>query len=284
MAAAIYAARYKLKTAIISKMMGGAMTEANIIENYPGYLKITGLELATKMREQVENLKVPIIEEEVIRAEHLQGHFRINQKHESKYLVLALGTERTKLNVMNEDRYIGRGLSYCATCDAPFFKDKVVGVVGGRNSAVMAAELLTNYAKKVYVIYRGESLQAQPLQVERLLKNPKVKPIYACCVTHLEGEKMLSSVKLDTGAELELEGLFVEIGSTPSTVIARELGVKLDEQGYIIVDQKQRTNKEHIYAAGDITTNSAKWRQIIMACAEGSLAARSIYEAKKDAD
>jgi thioredoxin reductase (NADPH) len=278
LSAAIYAGRYKLKTLIITKMLGGAMTGAHIIENYPGIEHISGMEIAEKMKAQAEHLGAEIKEEAVTRLERKEKNFIVNQKYESRYLVIAMGTERRKLKVPREDEFIGRGLSYCATCDAPFYKDRIAAVVGGSDSAIMAADLLTIYAKKVYIIYRGDRLKGQPVAAERLLRNPKIETIFTASVTELHGAKKLESVTLDNGRRLDVDGLFVEIGSIPSSEHAREMGVKLDEDGCIIVDANMRTNVERAYSAGDITSHNAKWRQIVIACAEGALASRSIYE------
>ncbi|MFH0978841.1 MAG: FAD-dependent oxidoreductase [Candidatus Woesearchaeota archaeon] len=278
LSAAIYAGRYKLKALLLTKIIGGMMSEAHLIENYPGVESVTGMDLAEKMKKQVEHLGVKIEEEEVVRLEKTPNGFLANKKHEAKYILLALGTERKKLNLAKEKEFAGKGVSYCATCDAPLFKDKEVAVVGGKDSAVMAAELLASYARKVYVIYRGEQLQAQPVARERLLANPKVEAIYKANVSDLQGKSMLESIKLDNGREIKVDGLFVEIGSTPSVILAKELGIKLDHDDCITVDQHLCTSMPHVYAAGDITSHNAKWRQVVIACAEGALAARSIYE------
>lgn len=276
--AAIYAGRYKMKALLMARAIGGAMAEAHVIENFPGIEHIQGLELAGRMRKQAEHLGVEILEEEAVRLEKTKNGYMVNKKYETKYLVLCLGTERKKLNLERENEFIGKGVSYCATCDAPFYKEKIVAVVGGRDAALMAADLLTRFARKVYIIYRGDKLMAQPLAVERLLTNAKVEAIFNANVSMISGTKFLESVELDNGKELIVDGLFVEVGSIPSSTLAKEIGVKLDEDGCVLVDQNQQTNLKGIYAAGDITAHNAKWRQIVIACAEGALASRSIYE------
>jgi thioredoxin reductase (NADPH) len=280
LSAALYCGRYKLKTILMAKMMGGAITGAPLVENYPGIVAISGMQLTEDMRKQVERVQVTIEEKEVLQVKKTSEGFLVNGKYKGKNIILALGTERQKLNVPGERGYEGKGISYCATCDAPFFKDKVVGVVGGRDAALMSAELLTKYANKVYIIYRKDKLAAQPLTIEKITKIPKVEVLYNTVVTGVKGKGMMDTVVLNTGGEekeLPMDGLFIEIGSTPSVALAKQLGVRLDEQDYIIVDHRQATNVEGVYAAGDITNASRRWRQVLTACAEGALAAHAIY-------
>lgn len=286
MSAAIYAARYKLRTLLISAAFGGAMAEAHQVENYPGFLEISGTQLAEQMQKQVGKLKVETVEEEVVSVERSSDLFILNKKYKSRYLVLCLGCQRRKLNLPKEKDFLGKGISYCATCDAPLFKDKTVAVVGGRDAAVMAAELLAKYAKKVYIIYRREKLNAQPLTAQKAADNEKTEILYNTKVVGIRGSQFLEAISLDSKKELKVDGLFIEIGSTPSVVLARELGVELDSEDYVIVDQRQKTSAQGVYAAGDMTTNSGKWRQIVAACAEGAVASRSIFQemTKKDAN
>jgi thioredoxin reductase (NADPH) len=276
MSAAVYAARYRLKTLLLSRHFGGAMAEAHRIENYPGYKEISGVQLAQEMRAQVEHLGVEIIEEDAQLIEKKEN-FVANRQYESRYLILALGTHRRKLNLPNEKRFIGKGVSYCASCDAAFFKGKNVGVVGGRDAACMAADLLTQYAKKVFIIYRGEQLKAQPSVCEKTEKNPKIETVFKNNVVELVGEEFLEAVKLDSGEQIPLEGLFIEIGGKPSDGLIKDIGIEVDSEGYVVVDEHQMTSVEGVYAAGDFTTNSGKWRQILTACAEGALAVHNIY-------
>jgi thioredoxin reductase (NADPH) len=276
LSAAIYAARYQLKTVLMTREMGGAMAEAYRIENYPGFKEVTGVQLTQQMSEQVKQLGVDIVEEDVQRIERNE-HFKINNKFDTRFVLLALGTQRRKLDLPNEEKFVGKGVSYCASCDAPFFKDKRVGVVGGRDAACMAADLLTQYAEKVIIIYRGDHLRAQPAVCDKTESNPKIETVFKNNVTALTGDDFLKGVKLDSGREIALDGLFIEIGGTPSQVLTKGLGVKTDKEGYVEVDEHQETNVEGVYAAGDMTTRSARWRQIVTACAEGALAVHSMY-------
>jgi thioredoxin reductase (NADPH) len=277
LASAIYSARYMLKTAVLSKDLGGAITGAHLVENYPGFEAVSGLDLVKKFEKQAKKLGVEIKSEEALGIKKEKDHFLVNDKLKAKKIVLATGTFRRKLNIPGEEEFVGKGVSYCATCDAPFFKDKIVGVVGGSNSAVRAAQLLCDYAKKVYIIYRRDKLRAEPKLCEQIEKHPKVEIIYNTNVKEVKGEKTVNSAVFDSGEVFMLDGLFIEIGSVPTFALPKELGVKLSEDGYIVVDDAMKTNVKGVYAAGDITTGSNQWRQVVTACAEGGIAASSAY-------
>jgi thioredoxin reductase (NADPH) len=194
-----------------------------------------------------------------------------------------MGTVRRKLNVPGEENYLGKGVSYCATCDGPLFRDKTVIVVGGSDGACITAVQLAEYAKKVYVVYRKGKLRAEPWWVSRIKKNEKIEVIYNTNVKEILGNDFVEGVKLDNNKQLKVEGVFIEIGGVPQISLIKNLGVKADEGNYIVVDSEQRTNIRGIYAAGDITTGSNKWSQIVTAVAEGSIAARSVfYDLKGD--
>jgi thioredoxin reductase (NADPH) len=279
LSAAIYCARFSLKAVIISKDIGGYMMEAPQIENYPGFDSISGLDLANKMREQVEKLGIEIIEEEVVEIKKgFSVKTKTNKSFEGKNIIFALGTERRKLNIKGEAEFAGKGVSYCATCDSAFFKNKTVAVVGGANSAVVSALLLAKFAKEVNIFYRNKPLRADPYWIEKLEKIKNIN--VSCCanLTEIKGTKKVESILLDNGKEIKVDGVFVEIGSVPVVSLATSLGVKLDNEGYIIVDNTQKTNVEGVYAAGDLSTGSNKLRQIITACSEGAIAADSIHK------
>lgn len=276
MTAAIYAIRYQLKVLIISKDVGGIANLAHKIENWPGIISITGPDLMQNFKIHLEALGVKILQEEVVK---LSSGFEITtaggKTFKSKTLILALGTVRRKLNVPGEDEFIGKGVSYCFTCDGPMFRNKIVCVVGGSNSAAMAALMLAEYAKKVYLIYRKESLRADPVLVDRINKNKKLEVLYNSEITKIIGTKFVEKIVLNTGKELPMEGVFIEIGGIPSTDLAKELGVKLDEHSSITVDDNMQTNVPGVYAAGDITNTPLD--QVVTACADGAKAAYSVF-------
>lgn len=278
--AAVYAARFMLKTLIITKEVGGAIVEAHKIENWPGYKFISGIELMENFKDQVISLGVEIIENEVVDVENKKSLFKIktndNKTYESKNILFACGTIRRKLNVKGEKEFLGKGVSYCATCDAAFFRNKAVAVVGGNNSAARAAQLLAEYAKEIYIIYRKDKIRADPILVAQISKNPKIKIMNNANISEIKGDKFVTGVVLDNGKDLKVEGVFVEIGSEPCSAFASKLGVALDSTNHVIVDKTQKTNVKGIYAAGDVTNNQMK--QIITACAEGAIAANSVYE------
>ena len=283
MAAGIYAARYNLKTMIISNEIGGVLNEAHIVENYPGYRSISGIDLMIKYRDHAKDLGVEFLDGQVEKAEKKKDGFLVFSKEkqfESKTLLLAPGLRRKHLNIPGEDKFAGKGVSYCYTCDAPFFKNKVVGVVGGSDSAALAAILSAQYAKKVYIIYRKEEIRAEPINKKAVDSNEKIEMITNINVVEVRGDKVLTTAVLDReykgSKELKLDGLFIEVGSVPSTVLSEQLGVKLSDNGLILVDENKKTNVDGVYAAGDAT--NTVMRQAITAAADGAVAALSAYQ------
>lgn len=277
MTAAIYAARYQLKTLVVSKEVGGVANLAHKIENWPGITSITGTDLMQTFRKHVESLGVKIIQDEVFKlAKGFEVATSSGKKFRSKTLILALGTVRRKLNVSGEDEFIGKGVSYCATCDGPMFKNKTVCVVGGSNSAAMSALLLAEYAKKVYIIYRKEALRADPILIGRIEKNKKIEALYNSEIDKIIGTKFVEKIVLKDGKEMPMEGVFIEVGGIPSTDLAKELGVKLDEHNSIVVDANMNTNIQGVFAAGDITNTFLD--QVVTACGDGAKAAYSAFQ------
>ncbi|MBI4743245.1 MAG: FAD-dependent oxidoreductase, partial [Actinobacteria bacterium] len=177
LASALYATRYKLNTLVVGSVIGGTALEAYNVENYPGFKSISGFELMGRMEEQVTSLGVKIIPEEVTKIEKNTDFSVITEdnKYEAKSLILTMGTERRKLNVPGEKELLGKGVSYCATCDSAFFKDKTVAVVGGSDAAAKSALLLAEYAKKIFMIYRRDKIRSEPIIVESVEKNEKIE-------------------------------------------------------------------------------------------------------------
>lgn len=275
--AAIYASRYRLRTVILCKEFGGQVTKTHRIENYPGFTSISGMELAKHLREQIEHNQIDLIEKIVQGVRKVDDHFLINNEIRARMVIIAMGMKHRKLDIPGEEEFIGKGVSYCATCDAAFFKDKTVGVVGGNDSAAVAADILAQHAKKVYIIYRKDALRCEPAWKDVINGESKIEIICNTNVTQIKGEQMMDSVVLDTGNEMKLDGLFIEIGSVPSTALTEEIGVKTDEKGFIPVDASMKTNIEGVYAAGDISLGCNCMRQIVAACAEGAIAAHSVF-------
>ncbi len=199
--AAVYAARYRLNTLVLGEIIGGMASRAYKICNFPSCKEIEGFKLVKGMKEQVEHLGVKIKDEKVLKVNRKGKYFEIETRkniYSARKIVLALGTEERKLGLKNEDKFLGRGISCCATCDAMFFKDKIVGVVGGSNAALTAALLLSEFAIKVYIIYRQDRFfRAEPAWVESVNKNKKIKSIFDANVVEIIGKDKLEAVKLD---------------------------------------------------------------------------------------
>lgn len=286
LSASIYASRYKLKNIVFGKQIGGTIADAHKVCNYPGVEDIPGLELGSRMYEQAKKNGAETSLESVVSIEKENNLFKLttDSKKEitAKTVILATGTKRNKLRVPGEEKYLGSGVSYCCTCDAMFYRDKVVGVIGGSNAATMAAAMLADIAKQVYIIYRGTALRGEPAWIEDIKSKKNVEIILTTVVTAIEGDGKVQRVKLSkefNGSQyLDLDGLFIEIGSEPNADLPIKLGVKLNENQYIVVKDDQSTSIEGIWAAGDATTNSNKLQQVVTAVGEGAIAANSIYD------
>ncbi|MEK6896428.1 MAG: FAD-dependent oxidoreductase, partial [Nanoarchaeota archaeon] len=291
LAAAMYAARLGLKTICFghshgSEMsIGGVITTTNVVENYPGFIRLTGQELADKLREHALSYDlVTIKEEKVIEVKKEKNIFAIkteNAVYTAKTLLIATGTKWRKLNVPGSKELENRGVAYCALCDSPLYKNKTVAVVGGSDSAVKDALVLAEHAKHVYIIYRGEQIHPEPINFKRVQQNKKIEVINNTNILEIKGKEVVESVILDKpfkgSKELKLNGVFVAIGHIFLSDLAKPLGVKLNEKGEIIIDHKtSETNIPGIFAAGDVADKPFK--QSITGVAEGCTAAYSAYE------
>jgi len=279
--ASIYASRYKLDHLLIGKVIGGLASEAHKVCNFPSEESISGIDLMMKFRKNAASLGVKEVNDEVIGIIQKDKIFEIKTRtkktFKSKTILLAIGTHRRKLNLPNEEKYIGKGVSYCATCDGPLYKDKIAAVVGGSDAANTSSLYLAQIAKKVIQIYRKDKLRGDPTWADQVVKSKKIEVLYNSEIKDLVGNGKLEAVVLQDGKKIEIDGLFIEIGSIPNNVFLKKLGIKCDKNDYIFVDEAQRTNIEGIWAAGDITTASNGFRQIITACSEGAIAANSIF-------
>ena len=283
MTAAIYAAKRELSTLLIEKgPFGGYMLLTNNIENYPGFLRISGKDLSEKMEEQVRSLNVEILNADATKI-HVDGNIKKVVTTEGEYrcksIILAVGGGHQKLEVKGEKEFTGRGVSYCATCDAPFFKGKIVAVIGGGNSAISDALYISDLAKKTYMIHRRESLRAEEAR-QRELKNKGVEILLNTAIEEITGDRFVSAVKIrdkETGEtkKLRLDGVFISIGTVPHSELARDAGIELDDKHFIKVDRSQETNVEGVFAAGDVTGGVL---QIATAVGEGCIAALSAYK------
>lgn len=289
-AAGLYSSRYQLNTLIASEQFGGETAIGGMIENYPGQPDIDGFELMMKFKEQVDNLETPTAYSNLKSVTRNGDIFRAELDDETKIdaisIVLAVGRERRKLDLQNEEEWTGNGVSYCSTCDAPLYRNKAsAAVVGGGNAAVEGAILLAKYAETVYLIYRRDQLtRPEPILTKVLDQTDNVKILYSTEVTELLGsdEKGLTGVRLSKpwkGQEkLTLDGLFIEAGADPRLEIPVQLGLDINpETGEVHVNREQKTSLKGIYAAGDLTDGS-ELKQTITAASQGAIAALSAYQ------
>jgi thioredoxin-disulfide reductase len=269
LAASIYASRYGIKHAIFGSILGGQISETHEIDNYPGMESMTGVEFSQKWGHHVEKYGIKIIPQRVewVKKVKNEENFEIKlengETYESRVVLLATGTKRKKLMTKGEKELIGKGVSYCATCDGFFYKNKTVAVVGGGNSAVGAATYLARICEKVYLIYRKNMLKCEVYWKKIVDENPKIEVIYETNVEEITGnekvEKIILDKKYKNSQELAVSGVFIEIGSDPDLSYALNLGVETDEKGYVKVDKKGKTNISGVWAAGDLTDGSDKF-------------------------
>ena len=286
-AAALYAARYQTKVAVIGETFGGETAIGGSIENYPGYVDIDGFDLMMHFREQAEKYDVPIVDDKVTKVVGVEGCYEVETEYSGTYqtqtVILAIGRERRKLGLPNEEEWIGRGVSFCSVCDAPLHKGNVVAVVGGGNAAVEGAVLLAKYATQVYLIYRGsEFFRPERIIVDELNRTPNVTQLLETNVVELQGADGLEGIAIDRphdgSSELKVDGIFIEIGADPRADIPKELGMNLNDEDEVIVDTAMRTNVPGIFAAGDLTNASGDLKQTITAAAQGAIAASTAYK------
>jgi thioredoxin reductase (NADPH) len=283
--ASIYASRYKLNHLVLGDMCGSSVMKAHMIENWPGEKSISGSELITKFQEHAKALGGEILPENMVSITKDGDIFRLRTSQdkslEAKAVIISSGTKERKLGIPGEEELLGRGVSYCAICDAAFFKNKTVAVAGGGNSAVMAALMLSEHAAKVYLVHRNDNFKAEPIMLERARQNPKIEILAGFVIESVAGEKRVEKITLDKdyagSKELKLDGLFIEIGMIPNGILLKETGVTMDSFGHIVIDAGGKTNVDGLFAAGDVTTGSNGLRQILSASAEGMIAVSSVF-------
>jgi thioredoxin reductase (NADPH) len=227
----IYAARFAMDVLVIGKTFGGLIATTHLVENYPAITSTSGQGLMDMFKDHMDSLRIPYISDEISNIEKVENYFILHsffQKFRAYSICIATGSERRKLGIPGEDQFAGRGVSYCATCDGPFYKEKVVCVIGGSDSAAKEALFLAQNTKKVYIIYRGEEIRAEPINKKRVLENNKIEIIYKTKVVQIKGENNVKSVIFDNGKELRVDGVFIEIGSTPNSELATKIGVKVN--------------------------------------------------------
>ncbi len=284
LAAAIYTGRAMLSTVVCERdyMSTGQIVESDCIDNYPGLPNIEGYELGEKFKAHAQAYGTEFIEDEVIKIERsANGSFVIKFKSDNllsvKAIIYAAGASHRKLGIDGEFALRGAGVSYCAVCDGAFFKDKTTVVIGGGDTALGDALLLSKICKQVFVIYRGEKLRAAKSLQNKVNDTVNIDIVYNAIPTSFNGDKHLSSISLkntktDKTAELDAEGAFIAIGSNPNSEILKDI-VELDERGYVIADETGKTSVPGIFAAGDVRTKAL--RQVVTAVSDGANAAIS---------
>jgi len=281
--AGLYTSRARLRTLLIELgIFGGQITTTETIENYPGFPNgISGSELGQLMEEQAKKFGLETVREEALEV-RLAGDQKVVKTYESEYvskaLIVSTGTEYRRLGIPGEEEFIGKGVSFCATCDGAFFQDSSIVVVGGGDSALTEALFLTKFAKEVTIIHRRDALRATKIYQERAFANPKIKFLWNSVVQEIRGDKMVQSilvrnVKTNEVKELPVEGVFLFVGITPRTQFLKGL-VEMDEAGYILTNENGETNVKGIFAAGDCRKKLL--RQISTAVGDGATAAFAV--------
>lgn len=282
MTAALYAGRSRLKTLVLERLsIGGRILMSETIENYPGFPSISTSDLMERMHAQVKNLGVDFFAEEAVGLETAKKTVLTDAKpYTAGAIIIATGARPRKLNVPGEEQLTGRGVSYCATCDAPFYNDKDVVVIGGGNAVAEEALYLTRFARQVTIVHRREELRASAILQERLKVHPKIKFILSNTITAILGGNKVSSIKVKnvrTSQEQDVacEGVFIYIGYDPDTDFLKGK-IKFDEVGFVITDEDMATSAEGIFACGDCRKKGLY--QVITACSDGAIAADAAYK------
>lgn len=280
--ASIYASRQRIKHAVIGREIGGLALGAHLIENWPGVKSASGQALMDSFKDHAASLGAEIINDQASEISQDGDNFTVKtvggKTLSAQSLILALGTSHRQLGIPGEKEFLGKGVSYCVTCDGPLFKNKIVAVVGGSDCAAITAVFLADICQKVYVIYRNGQMRCEPIWLERLQSNAKMEIIYNVEVKEIKGGEKVESAVLSNGQEIKLDGLFIEIGVEPNINLLSGLDVALDEENYIKIDKGGATNIPGVYAAGDVTTGSNKLRQVLTSAAEGAIATVSVAE------
>ena len=280
--AAIYAARKRLNFLVITKDVGGQAALSADVENYTGYQYITGFELAKRFEEHIREFKIEVKEgEEVVGVKKKGEVIEVKtgkDAYESRALIIATGARPRALNVPGEREFKNRGVTYCATCDAPLFADMDIAVIGGGNSALDATLQLMKIARKIYPINKNPKFRGDEVMIEKVEASDKVTILYNTNTLEILGDKMVTGIRIEREGKREIltvRGVFIEIGYIPNSDFVAGF-VERNERGEIVVDDHNRTNVQGIFAAGDVTTVPQK--QIIIAAGEGAKAALSAHE------
>ena len=278
--AAIYTGRYNLKTLVVAGNFGGTANLAGEVENWPGRVG-SGREIMADIKGQAEKFGAEFLEASFEKVEKVNGEFVLHYGDKSvtgKSLIVALGTEHRQLDIPGEKEFLGKGVSYCATCDGNFFKGKKVCVVGGADSAAKAALYLADICEKVSVVYRKHEMRCEPINLEKIKRRDNVEILYHSNPIEVLGESVVNGLKIDQDGDekiLDVSGVFIEIGATAASDVVKDLGLKMD-RGYIVVGKDMKTDADGVFAAGDVT--DGVMRQMVTAAGEGAIAAKGVHE------
>ena len=278
MSAALYALRANKKVLLLEKeCFGGQIINASNIENYPALSNVSGYDFATNLYNQIKSLGVILKYEEVLKVTDKKEVITRKDTYKGKNIIIATGLKKRKLNLENEDKLLGSGISYCATCDGNFYKNKNVGVVGGGNTALEDALYLSNIASKVYLIHRRDNFRGEKKLISEVKEKNNIELILNSNITKIIGEDKLNSIEITDNrnniSRLEIDGLFIAIGNIPDNNRFKNI-IDLDENGYIIANANLKTKTDNIYVAGD--TRVKTLRQLVTATADGAIAATEI--------
>jgi len=268
---AIYLRRANKNVLVLeANVCGGQIVNAKDVENYPGYEHISGFDFSENLRKQVLNLGAEIKYETVLKVDENKKVYTANNIYEAKSVIIAIGSKNRKLKIDNEDKFTGRGISYCATCDGNFYRNKDVAVIGSGNTALDDILYLSDIANHVYGIVRGDSYKGELQELEEIKKKDNVTLMFNSVVTELLGDETLEKIKINDEKEINVSGVFVAIGQEPNNMMFKNI-VDLDEKGYIITTEEVKTKTKGIYVAGDARVKVL--RQLTTATSDGALAA-----------
>ena len=282
--AGMYASRYKLSNIIIGELPGGALATSHCVENWPGVLSESGKTIMDAFAEHAIVAGSTILQERVERVAK-DGEYAYTvttstgKVYQSRTVILATGNKYKKLGVPGEAELIGQGVSYCATCDGNFFQNLKVAVVGGGNTAITEALYLAEICSEVHILIRTDKIRAEDIWVDKARKHSNIIFHYFTEVAEIQWGMMgMTGILCKDGSTLALDGIFIAVGNEPFTGLVDHLSPEKDQEWCLVVDKRQETTVKWLYAAGDVTTNSNKFRQTIMSAAEGCLAANSVHE------
>ena len=281
--AALYAGRANKKVLVLeAKAYGGQIINSLNIENYPGILSISGFDYATNLYNQVIDLDVSIKMERVVSIEEGFKVYTSQSVYEAKSIIIATGVQNRKLDLDHEDEWIGKGISYCATCDGAFFKNKVVAVQGGGNTALEDALYLSNIAKKVYLIHRRDHFRGEEKYIREVMNCDSIEVLYNSTITAILGDDHVQGIEVhskDQSIEIPVDGLFIAIGHVPQNECFQNV-ITLDDEGYVLSSDGVHTSHSKIYVAGD--TRVKELRQLTTAVSDGAMAATMAIKEMED--